>query len=616
MTTLVPKFQQTGTGAVNRAFNLKLKDYVSVTDFGAVGNGVANDTTAFNNAIATGKQVYVPAGTYLINATINNKTIIFGDGSTVSIVKPFNTAIAAMTYTFAATQNPTYTFWSYHSEVRDLGFQGSSKVGIGFTFGTTVPASYSVNMEYANNVKFYGCRFTDLNKGIQFPFGNIGSEFYSCGFQSNKYGVYTLNNKFGGDAMHSGCKYFYAGEFSGNECAVYSNNTADGGGAITFTNTIFETNNIAVYSYNITHNIVPVSFTNVWFEGNGAVASYSATTIDLWTGTTLTTQTLAARTVIIDGTQGQYNFDNSFFTDTYVKATNVTVIVTNCRSENSTGTNGSPCTVDSATSSIQLINPTTDIGFAKGNYISVSGLVRNSYVIGSDVSRAAVNPFNLAPRSAKQSLYGASLAAGVAFTSPEATTGDFALTGTSVADGRIYATCNEFTRAAFLSNEYTSVTNTQITTSAGWYVATIDVKVTAGVPNFFIWDRNTANLAYTMSCSTLNKWYSFAAIGYSAGSQTLYLDTRGDGGTCTWRFSAYQIHRFDSYEEVQAFLANGVYADTSVYTVAFLPAVATVPVNTRLTVSDATATTFASTVAGGGSNKVPVYSDGTNWKIG
>ena len=33
-------------------------------------------------------------------------------------------------------------------------------------------------------------------------------------------------------------------------------------------------------------------------------------------------------------------------------------------------------------------------------------------------------------------------------------------------------------------------------------------------------------------------------------------------------------------------------------------------------VTDATATTFLSTVAGGGANKVPVVSDGTNWLIG
>jgi hypothetical protein len=33
-------------------------------------------------------------------------------------------------------------------------------------------------------------------------------------------------------------------------------------------------------------------------------------------------------------------------------------------------------------------------------------------------------------------------------------------------------------------------------------------------------------------------------------------------------------------------------------------------------VTDATATTFASAVVGGGANKVPVYDDGTSWRIG
>lgn len=33
-------------------------------------------------------------------------------------------------------------------------------------------------------------------------------------------------------------------------------------------------------------------------------------------------------------------------------------------------------------------------------------------------------------------------------------------------------------------------------------------------------------------------------------------------------------------------------------------------------VTDATSTTFGSVVAGGGSNGVPVYCDGTDWRIG
>jgi hypothetical protein len=54
----------------------------------------------------------------------------------------------------------------------------------------------------------------------------------------------------------------------------------------------------------------------------------------------------------------------------------------------------------------------------------------------------------------------------------------------------------------------------------------------------------------------------------------------------------------------------------TVYTVATLPSAATSGTGARAFVSDANATTFASTVAGGGANKVPVYSDGTNWKVG
>jgi len=54
----------------------------------------------------------------------------------------------------------------------------------------------------------------------------------------------------------------------------------------------------------------------------------------------------------------------------------------------------------------------------------------------------------------------------------------------------------------------------------------------------------------------------------------------------------------------------------SVYLVADLPSAVDSGTGTRLFVTDATATTFASTVVGGGANKVPVYSNGTNWKVG
>ena len=52
------------------------------------------------------------------------------------------------------------------------------------------------------------------------------------------------------------------------------------------------------------------------------------------------------------------------------------------------------------------------------------------------------------------------------------------------------------------------------------------------------------------------------------------------------------------------------------YAVAGLPSAATAGAGARAFVTDANATTFLSVVAGGGSNKVPVVSDGTNWLIG
>jgi len=50
--------------------------------------------------------------------------------------------------------------------------------------------------------------------------------------------------------------------------------------------------------------------------------------------------------------------------------------------------------------------------------------------------------------------------------------------------------------------------------------------------------------------------------------------------------------------------------------VASLPSAVTAGAGASSFVSDATATTFASVVAGGGANPVPVYSDGTSWRIG
>jgi Pectate lyase superfamily protein len=68
-------FIQSGTGAVSRVAQDKMRERVSVKDFGAVGDGVANDTAAIQAAmtaaLVAGKTLFVPAGTYLLNSQLN-----------------------------------------------------------------------------------------------------------------------------------------------------------------------------------------------------------------------------------------------------------------------------------------------------------------------------------------------------------------------------------------------------------------------------------------------------------------------------------------------------------------------------------------------------------------
>ena len=70
-------FLQAGTGAVATTVQSKLREIVSVKDFGAVGDGVTDDTAAIQAAInytstrsSVGGSVYFPPGSYKITSTI------------------------------------------------------------------------------------------------------------------------------------------------------------------------------------------------------------------------------------------------------------------------------------------------------------------------------------------------------------------------------------------------------------------------------------------------------------------------------------------------------------------------------------------------------------------
>lgn len=73
-------FTQDGTGAVLSDVDTKLKEKVSPEDFGAAGDGVTDDTTAFTNMLAAHPDIYVDLGgrTYLVDTVPTTGTFYNG----------------------------------------------------------------------------------------------------------------------------------------------------------------------------------------------------------------------------------------------------------------------------------------------------------------------------------------------------------------------------------------------------------------------------------------------------------------------------------------------------------------------------------------------------------
>jgi hypothetical protein len=95
-------YNQSGTGAVTRTVENKLRETVSVKDFGAVGDGTTDDAAAIQAAIdavtTNGGTVYFPAGTYNVVTTssrpiamqLKANVKLLGAGANASVIKLSN----------------------------------------------------------------------------------------------------------------------------------------------------------------------------------------------------------------------------------------------------------------------------------------------------------------------------------------------------------------------------------------------------------------------------------------------------------------------------------------------------------------------------------------------
>lgn len=150
------------SGAVAKTVNAKFQEMVSVKDFGAVGDGVTDDTAAISAAFAyaatqTNPIVYFPAGTYPVTSsaayqyTLTEGMEIRGDGMDASIISwtaqnPGSGNIALIGRAFSASKLNS-------ASIRDLAIVGDHKTS-GYIANSSFPILiYSVNSLRIHRVK-------------------------------------------------------------------------------------------------------------------------------------------------------------------------------------------------------------------------------------------------------------------------------------------------------------------------------------------------------------------------------------------------------------------------------------------------------------------------------
>jgi len=188
-------FIQAGTGATQRTVEDKLKDVVSVKDFGAVGDGTTDDTSAIQAAIdsSTGPlQVLLPSGTYKTTTTIylrRSGVRIVGCGPSVSSIKYVNAfggiAFSGDTNTF----NSTSTYESCALENFEIASSGAStdpSTVVDLTSFSYSHFDIEIQNQRVNGVIYYG----QGNAGTSPYFNHIestslfgGSDYTQTAFQ-------------------------------------------------------------------------------------------------------------------------------------------------------------------------------------------------------------------------------------------------------------------------------------------------------------------------------------------------------------------------------------------------------------------------------------------------
>jgi hypothetical protein len=173
-------FIQAGTGAVATTVQARLRQSVSVKDFGATGDGSTNDTTAIQNALnaGAGRAVYFPAGTYMVSTTlvVKSKTTLMGDGINKSNLKFISGSSASIPLLRNDVQSGTANvYYDTDLEFYGLTFDGNN------IFTRTVEL---LSIAKVLNTTFTGCSVQN-NTYIGIAFTGVSNVIVSQSYFTN-----------------------------------------------------------------------------------------------------------------------------------------------------------------------------------------------------------------------------------------------------------------------------------------------------------------------------------------------------------------------------------------------------------------------------------------------
>lgn len=180
------QYTATGTGGTARYWNAKAGEYLSAKDYGAVGDGTTDDTTALNalfTAAAALGNAYVtlsPAATYKCTSGLSinpNKVGLIGNGAIIS----FATATTGDMISFTQTESDGNM---RNARNRAHPIQGVLFVGPGVA--TTAVRAVNINDSSSPNIisgiTFKDCAFINFAKDVNFGSGAFCCTFENCNF--------------------------------------------------------------------------------------------------------------------------------------------------------------------------------------------------------------------------------------------------------------------------------------------------------------------------------------------------------------------------------------------------------------------------------------------------